>query len=168
MRCFAVLMAAALFMSACGPGDGESTLPDRSAAEQAVSDTLDALHTAASEAMYNRYFNLYAEDAVFLGTDATERWTKAEFAAYARPRFEDGGGWSYDVIERHISVSNDGQFAWFDERLTNASLGETRGSGVLRHSDAGWRVVQYNLTIPVPNELATDVVQQIRGLTDND
>ena len=67
------------------------------------------------------------------------------------------------MIERHISISADGATAWFDERLDNASLGETRGSGVLIRSGDRWQVVQYNLTIPIPNALAGDVVRQIRA-----
>jgi hypothetical protein len=48
----------------------------------------------------------------------------------------------------------------------NASLGETRGSGVLLREDGRWRVAQYNLTIPIPNELAGDVALRIRELTE--
>lgn len=136
------------------------------AARAAVSDTLDALHTAASDSDFDRYFSLYAEDAVFYGTDASERWTKAEFEEYARPHFEAGRGWTYHMTERNVFLSENRQVAWFDERLENASLGETRGSGVLVRSERGWQVVQYNLTIPVPNELAGDLVRRIRERDD--
>lgn len=136
-------------------------------ARAAVSDTLDALHTAASESDFDRYFGLYADDAVFYGTDASERWTKSEFEDYARSPFEAGRGWTYHMTERNIFLSADRSVAWFDERLENASLGDTRGSGVLVKTERGWQVVQYNLTIPVPNELARDLVQQIRSLDAN-
>lgn len=136
-------------------------------ARAAVSDTLDALHTAASEADFDRYFGLYADDAVFYGTDASERWTKPEFEDYAGPHFEAGRGWTYHMTDRNVFLSDDGRFAWFDERLDNESLGETRGSGVLRLSERGWQVVQYNLTIPIPNELAGDFVREIRALENN-
>jgi ketosteroid isomerase-like protein len=130
--------------------------------ELAVSRVLDALHEAAAEADFDRYFGLYAEDAIFLGTDATERWTRADFMAYAKPYFDQGRGWTYTMTERHVSISDDGNTAWFDERLDNASLGECRGSGALVKVDGEWMVVQYNLTIPIPNALASDVVEQIR------
>lgn len=136
-------------------------------ARAAVSDSLDALHAAASEADFDRYFALYADDAVFYGTDASERWTKPEFEDYARPHFEAGRGWTYHMKERNVFMSENGRVAWFDERLNNASLGETRGSGVLIRTERGWQVVQYNLTIPVPNELAGDLVRQIRALESN-
>jgi len=131
--------------------------------EQRISETLDALHDAASKADFDRYFGLYAPDAIFLGTDATERWTSEAFMAYAKPYFDQGRGWTYVMIERHISIADGGNTAWFDERLDNASLGETRGSGVLVKADGRWSVSQYNLTIPIPNALAGEVVARIRA-----
>ncbi len=129
---------------------------------EAVAEVLDALHEVASDADFDRYFSLYASEAVFLGTDATERWSRPEFMAYAKARFDTGTGWTYEMLERNISVAPDGQTAWFDERLDSAGLGETRGSGVLVMEDGGWKIAQYNLTIPIPNELSRDIVRQIR------
>jgi len=129
-----------------------------------VESVLDDFHRAASQADGDTYFGLFADEGVFLGTDATERWTVEEFRAYARPHFDRGRGWTYTPLERHVSIAEDGGTAWFDERLHNDGLGETRGSGVLVRREAGWKVAQYNLTIPVPNELAADVVERIRAL----
>lgn len=134
-------------------------------AETAVAVALDAFHQAASDADGDAYFGLFAEGGVFLGTDATERWTVPEFEVYARPYFDAGRGWTYVPLERFITVAADGQTAWFDERLDNEGLGETRGSGVLVREEGGaWKVAQYNLTIPVPNELAAEFVGRIRAL----
>ncbi|WP_456429676.1 nuclear transport factor 2 family protein [Rhodocaloribacter sp.] len=131
--------------------------------ERAVSAVLDALHDAASKADFDRYFGLFAENAVFLGTDATERWSVADFKAYAKPIFDRGRGWTYTPTERHVYLARDGQTAWFDEALENANLGETRGTGVLVKEGGTWKIAQYNLTIPIPNALARDVVRQIRA-----
>lgn len=132
--------------------------------ESNVAIVLDNLHAAAAKADEAAYFDLYTPDAVFLGTDATERWTLDEFKAYAKPHFAAGRGWTYQVTERHITLGPDGETAWFDERLQNAKLGECRGSGVLVHGEGGrWRIAQYNLTIPIPNELAEDVAEKIRA-----
>ena len=136
-------------------------------ARAAVSAVLDALHEAASEADFDRYFSLYAADAVFLGTDATERWTREEFMDYARAPFDMGTGWTYHTLERHVAIAPGGRTAWFDERLENAGLGETRGSGVLVMEDGSWKIAQYNLTIPIPNEMALDVARTIRALKEN-
>jgi len=132
-----------------------------------VSAVLDTLHEAASEADFDRYFSLYANEAVFLGTDATERWTREEFMDYARVPFDTGTGWTYHMLERHIAIAPGGRTAWFDERLENAGLGETRGSGVLVMEDGRWKIAQYNLTIPIPNEMALDVARTIRALEQN-
>lgn len=133
-------------------------------ATRAVEATLDAFHRAASEADGDTYFDLFAPDGVFLGTDATERWTVQEFREYARPHFTRGRGWTYTPLERHVTVAADGATAWFDERLHNDGLGETRGSGVLVNRGGRWKVAQYNLAIPIPNELAPEVVTRIRAL----
>ncbi|MDA0378077.1 MAG: nuclear transport factor 2 family protein [Bacteroidetes bacterium] len=135
--------------------------------EAAVTSTLDAVHRLASEADFEGYFDLYTDDAIFLGTDATERWTIADFKQYARPAFDRGTGWTYVMTERHVSVSADGNTAWFDERLENAAFGECRGSGVLVKQDGVWKVAQYNLTVPIPNDLLRNVAGQIRAHHDN-
>lgn len=133
-------------------------------ARERVAATLDSLHAYAAQADFERYFALYAKDAVFLGTDATERWSIEQFREYAGPIFAQGRGWTYRVVERWITVSADGNTAWFDERLDNASLGECRGSGVLIRSGDTWLIEQYNLTIPIPNDLADEFADRIRQL----
>ncbi|MCZ6754618.1 MAG: nuclear transport factor 2 family protein [Gemmatimonadetes bacterium] len=130
--------------------------------EQLVAATLNTLHQAASEADFNRYNGVFAANAVFLGTDATERWTRDQFMGYAKPYFDQGRGWTYVMVERHVSIAADGATAWFDERLDNASYGETRGSGVLIKESGEWKISQYNLTIPMPNDLAREFVDRIR------
>lgn len=159
-------MFTALLAASCLAGILPVSVRAQVAADESVAAVLDALHAAASEADGDRYFALFAEDGVFLGTDATERWTVEQFKAYALPFFEQGRGWTYSPTERHVYVSEDGTTAWFDERLSNASLGDTRGTGVLVLRDGHWKVAQYNLTIPVPNELASDLVARIRASAD--
>jgi len=125
--------------------------------------TLDALHEAASKADGPRYFSLFTEDAVFLGTDAAERWPISQFKEYAGKRFAAGKGWTYVPKERHLSFSPRGDTAWFDETLENEKYGLCRGSGVLRKIKGEWKVAQYNLTVPIPNDLLEKVVGMIRG-----
>lgn len=132
------------------------------AEQERVAATLDSLHTYAAQANFDEYFALYAPQAIFLGTDATERWSIEQFKDYARPIFANGRGWEYRVIERWITVSADGNTAWFDERLDNASLGECRGSGVLSRVKDRWLIEQYNLTIPIPNDLANEFAYRIQ------
>jgi len=144
---------------ACGPPPREVHLKDQ---DKAVSIVLDDFHDAAAKADFKRYFNHFARNGVFLGTDATERWNVEEFKNYARPHFRKGKGWTFTAVERFVSVSVDQNTAWFDERLSSKSYGECRGSGVLIRSGESWKLAQYNLTIPIPNKLARKFVKMIR------
>lgn len=132
--------------------------------EAAIAATLDALHAAAAQADGEAYFALFTPDARFIGTDGTERWSLAEFRAYAEPYFNQGRGWTYTPLDRVITLApiECRCIAWFDEPLDNASYGETRGSGVLRLTDEGWRIEQYVLSFAVPNDVAREVVAVIR------
>ena len=63
-----------------------------------VNELLDGLHNDAHKGNFDSYFDRYSSDAVFLGTDKTERWTIEEFKNYAKTAFADGHGWTYKVI----------------------------------------------------------------------
>ena len=131
--------------------------------EAAVAAVLDDWHAAAAAADEARYFGHMTEDSVFLGTDATERWTKAEFRAYAHPYFAKGKAWSFRSVRRGVTFSADGRVAWFDEDLATPNLGPSRGSGVLVHNGKAWKIAQYNLSVPIPNGVFDDVKKIIEG-----
>ncbi len=128
-----------------------------------VSAVLDAFHAAAARADETAYFDLLAPRAVFLGTDVTERWDREAFRAFAHPYFEKGQGWTFSPRDRHVDLAQSGNLAWFDELLDSASYGECRGSGVLEKIDGRWKILQYHLTIPMPNDLAKELVARIRA-----
>ncbi len=130
-----------------------------------VEFVLNELHRHASEANFDAYFNVYHDDAIFIGTDASEVWTKDAFMQYAKPHFDKGTGWTYIPTTRHVYFSPNEDVAWFDELLHNEKLGETRGTGVLVKEGNTWKVSQYHLTIPIPNSIASDVAEQIKALS---
>ena len=131
-----------------------------SADEQRAStdELLDGLHRDAHEGNFQTYFARYIPDAIFLGTDKTERWTIEEFKTYAKPAFADGHGWTYRVIERNWEGGGD--VRWFDEILFNEKLGYCRGTGVVKLIDNEWKIAHYSLTLLVPNEIAAEVGSQ--------
>ena len=131
--------------------------------EAAVAAVLDALHAAAAQADGERYFALFAPEAVFFGTAPGERWTLEQFRAYARPRFASGGGWTYHKVQRNVFLADDGHTAWFDEELDNATYGRCRGTGVLVQANGEWKIMQYNLSFPIPDELAPEMVEKMRS-----
>ncbi|HJM14968.1 MAG TPA: nuclear transport factor 2 family protein [SAR86 cluster bacterium] len=121
----------------------------------AIDALLDGLHQDAHEGNFQTYFARYSADAVFLGTDKTERWTVEEFKAYAKPAFADGHGWTYAVVERNWEGG--GNTHWFDEILFNEKLGHCRGTGVVQLINGEWKIAHYALTMLVPNAIAADV-----------
>lgn len=127
-----------------------------------VDQMLDDFHKAAADSNEKKYFSYFTDKAVFLGTDAKERWTKEEFRKYVKPHFKKGKGWKYKKLIRHISIEEDGMIAWFDEKLFNKKYGECRGTGVLLRHGSQWKIAQYSLTIPIPNELTTEITKKIR------
>ncbi|GAB3278026.1 nuclear transport factor 2 family protein [Parahaliea aestuarii] len=130
-----------------------------------IASVLDSFHTAAARADLPAYRQLMTADMVFLGTDATERWQGEEFIEFARPYFDRGKGWIYRPKERRIDIAASGDVAWFDELLDNDKLGLCRGSGLLLKTGSGWKIAQYNLSMPVPNAMIESVAQAIRTET---
>ena len=87
-------------------------------AQMEITKVLDDWHDAASKTDEERYFGHFAKEAVFLGTDATERWDVPAFRAYAHPFFSQGKAWSFRAVRRDITVGPPG-VAWFDEAQVN-------------------------------------------------
>jgi ketosteroid isomerase-like protein len=136
------------------------TVPESEIAR--VEAVLDEFHAAASAADTERYFAVLAPDAIFLGTAGDERWAGDDFRTFVDSHFSRDQGWTYDAHDRSVTLAADSRTAWFDEQLENASYGSCRGSGVLQLRGDAWKIEQYNLTIPIPNEIAGDVVARIR------
>ncbi len=132
----------------------------------AVGETLDAFHAAAAVADLDGYLSLTTEDVVFLGTDGSERWQGQAFRDFVQSNFEVGRGWVYTPVSRNVILAPGGDTAWFDEALRHTSLGRCRGSGVMVKSGEGWRIAQYNLSVPVPNEMVEQVVAEIAEIDD--
>jgi len=153
-----LMLGLILGLTACANTASQTTSQTTSEATD-IAETLDSLHNRAAAADFDGYFALYAEDAVFMGTDRTEVWPLVDFKAYTKPHFSKGNGWTYVPTERQVHI-NAGT-AWFEERLQNEKYGEVRGTGVLVRTAAGWKVAQYNLTLPLPNELFSEIARQV-------
>ena len=130
-------------------------LSQKTWAQEKLDVLLNGLHQDAHEGNYETYFERYTSDAVFLGTDKTERWTIQEFKEYAKPAFADGHGWTYEVVERNWEGSGDTR--WFDEILFNEKYGHCRGTGVVELINGEWKIAHYSLTLLIPNDIAAEV-----------
>ena len=153
------LMLAGLLAAAC------ATVTPAQDGEAAAAATLDALHAAAARADGEAYFALFAPDAVFIGTDVSERWSLPAFRAYAQPIFSQGRGWTYTPRTRTVTIAPVACrcVAWFDEVLDSQSYGTSRGTGVLLRGPGGWKVAQYALAFPIPNDLAKEFTDRIKA-----
>ena len=123
-----------------------------------INMTLDAWHKAAAEANYKNYFDAMTDDAVFIGTDASENWSKSAFEAFAKPYFDKGKAWSFTALERHVYFSEDEKIAWFDE-LLDTRMKICRGSGVLVFAKNKWKIKQYVLSMTIPNDNTDEIIK---------
>lgn len=125
--------------------------------QQAAAQVLDLLNQYSSDANWDKYFALYRKDGIFIGTDAKESWGMAEFEHYSRPT----KGWRYDLTERHLIQHGD--VILFDELLNSPAYGVSRGTGTLIKTDGNWKIAQYHLSFPIPNEIAKSITAEIKA-----
>lgn len=123
-----------------------------------INQTLDSWHKAAADVKFDAYFNAMTEDAIYIGTDATENWVKPDFKAWAKPYFDKGTTWNFTALERHIFFDKSGKVAWFDE-LLNTQMKICRGSGVLVKIGKKWKIQHYVLSMTIPNDEVDAVVK---------
>lgn len=133
-------------------------LSAQNASEKQVNDFIDQWHLDASNADMDTYFDKIADDGIFIGTDETEVWTKTEFYEWTKPRVTDGKMWDFKATERNVYFGEGTPYAWFDEKLS-FSGGTLRGSGVLMKLDGEWKIAHYVLSLPVPNEKFSAVLE---------
>ena len=128
------------------------------AEKEAINTLLDSWHKAASDANFKDYFNALSENSIYIGTDATENWTKKEFEIWAKPYFDKGKAWSFTALQRNIYFSPDKKLAWFDE-LLDTQMKICRGSGVLEKSNGQWKIKHYVLSMTIPNDNVNEVIK---------
>lgn len=159
-----LLAPAAITAAAQEPARTAPDDPPRTMDRAEINRLLDGLHAAASKADSAKYWACYAEDAVFFGTAIEERWTVGEFKDYAEPKFREGKGWAYEPKFRHVFLSPDMTVGWFDEGLQNEKYGVCRGTGVVRKINGVWKIEQYNLSVPIPNEILPKVAEMAKEI----
>ena len=126
--------------------------------ETQINILLNQWHLAASHAKFDDYMNALTPDARYIGTDATENWSKQEFMTFAKPYFDKGKAWSFSALQRNIYISKDKKTAWFDE-LLDTQMKICRGSGILIKSGKSWKIQHYVLSMTVPNNNSDEVIK---------
>ena len=126
--------------------------------EAKINTLLDNWHKAAATVNFAAYFNAMTDDAIFVGTDATENWNKKAFQEFSKPFFDRGKAWSFSPLTRNIYVSKDGKTAWFDE-LLSTQMKICRGSGVLVKIKKTWKIKHYVLSMTIPNDNSDAIIK---------
>lgn len=129
-----------------------------------LSNFLDAFHSYAATADFEKYFTCFSPIGRFLGTDATENWTRDEFMEFSRPHFNGECAWNYvpNSEQRIITFVNIGEsvIAAFDESLLCVKLNcPARGSGsaIFDTRTSTWQILYYHLSFPIPNDIAVKI-----------
>ncbi len=122
-----------------------------------INKMLNDWHKAAADANAKVYFGSMTEDAIYIGTDASEYWTLDKFKKYASPYFDRGKAWDFKVISRNVYAQKGEDIAWFDE-LLDTDMKICRGSGIVRKENDRWKIVHYVLSMTIPNDNAKEVI----------
>ena len=123
-----------------------------------INTMLDKWHKAAADVQFDNYFSYLTDDAIYIGTDATENWNKKQFQAFAKPYFDKGKAWNFKTLERNTYFNPDNKTAWFDE-LLDTQMKICRGSGVLIKVDGQWKIKHYVLSMTIPNDDSNAVIK---------
>ena len=123
---------------------------------------IDQWHLSSTNADQKAFFDAMDDESIYIGTDASERWTKQEFLTFAKPHFDKGKAWDFKPYDRDVHVSDDGKYVWFSE-LLNTWMGVCRGSGILQKTSRGWKIKQYHLSVTVPNDTIKDFITLVEN-----
>jgi ketosteroid isomerase-like protein len=131
--------------------------------KQTPREAIEALatgwHKAAADADSTIFFGSMADNAIYIGTDKGEHWTKAQFLGFASPYFARGKAWDFNATERHIFYDPNQQVAYWDEML-HTWMGPCRGTAVVkRDGPNGWKIAHYTLSMTIPNEKVQEVIK---------
>ena len=116
-----------------------------------VDRLMNEWHRDAADANLDSYIGLMDSTCNYIGTDATENWKRDAFAAFCKPYFDKKTTWDFTPIQRDIRVNETSNTAWFDEIL-DTHMGTCRGSGSLELKNGKWKLMQYVLSVAIPNE----------------
>lgn len=130
---------------------------DKKKTEKNINNMLNQWHKDVATYNFDAYFNKMTENAVFVGTDASEVWSKQKFQSYCKPYFDKKQTWDFKPHKRNIYFDTAAQTAWFDETLATW-MGVCRGSGVLTKNGNDWKIEHYVLSVVIPNEDVKAVV----------
>lgn len=126
--------------------------------ENIISNLIDKWHKDATSANLEDYFGAMSKNAIYIGTDPTERWSKEEFYQFCKPYFDKGTTWNFIPFDRKIYCSADTNTIWFDE-LLDTWMGVCRGSGVIVKEKGKYKISHYHLSVTIKNDSMKEFLQ---------
>ncbi len=130
--------------------------------KETINILLDNWHKAAATADEDVFFGSMTDDAIYIGTDASERWLRDELKEWSKAFFEKDSAWDFTPKDRKVTLSKDKKIAWFDE-LLDTWMGVCRASGVMVLTEDGWKIQHYHLAMAVPNDIVKDYLKLLKG-----
>ncbi len=98
-----------------------------------------------------------SSDAVYIGTDPSERWSKQQFYQFSKPFFDRGKAWDFKPFDRKI-YTDKSDAIWFDE-LLHTWMGVCRGSGVIVKENGSYKIAHYQLSVTIKNSKIKDFLK---------
>lgn len=127
--------------------------------QAAIEQFLDNWHSAAANADEDTFFGSMAEEGIYIGTDATERWLRDDMATWAAKYFERETAWDFTPYDRNITFDPSTGIGHWDE-LLETWMGPCRGSGVFQRGAAGgYEILHYHLSVTIPNEQIQEFIK---------
>ncbi|HOS47406.1 MAG TPA: nuclear transport factor 2 family protein [Bacteroidia bacterium] len=130
----------------------------------AITNLVNGWHHAAAVADEDIFFGSMSDDAVYLGTDESERWVKNDFMQWSKKYFDRDSAWDFKPISRKIQFSDDLKTAWWDEKL-DTWMGVCAGAGVATLTKNGWKIRHYQLAMMIPNDKVKSVLEVLKKET---
>lgn len=152
-----IIILLALFFAIIACKDKNTKIHLNIGVEEDVHLLLNQWHKDVAEFEYEAYFDKMSTDAIFVGTDASEVWTKKEFKKFSKPYFDKKETWDFKPLTRNVYFHKNRKTAWFDEVL-DTWMGVCRGSGTLIYDGENWKIQHYVLSVAIPNESIKEVV----------
>ena len=129
--------------------------------EDTIHKLINQWHQNAANSNLEAYIDFMDSTCIYVGTDATEKWTKDEFEIFCKPYFDKKKTWDFKSIDRTLTLDQNQSTAWFYEIL-QTHMGTCRGSGVLKYKNQQWKLQQYILSLAIPNEDMNEVKKVIQ------
>lgn len=124
-------------------------------------EIIDAWHHAAATGDSVGFFSRMTEDALYLGTDETERWTRTTMGKDLGKFFNGKKAWHFIAYNRIYTALDDKNTILFDESL-KTWMGPCKSTGMMRKVKGKWLISYYNLNVAVSNAVVQNYLKLLK------